>query len=175
MKLRTTVSLLAIALLAAASSSRAEEKAKSVNAQRFDALKQLAGDWVQVDKDGKASDKITSSVRVTSAGSAIQETLFPGTDHEMITMYHLDGEELVLTHYCALGNQPHLRAKPGNDVNKIVFEFVSSTNLKSKDDHHMNSAILTLEGKDRYKAEWASCKDGKACHQVSFEMVRKQK
>jgi len=175
MKLQTAVSLLAIALFAVVNSSRADEKNQSASVQRFEALKKLAGDWVQVGKDGKPTDKVISSIRVTSAGSAVQETLFPGSDHEMVTMYHLDGADLVLTHYCSLGNQPRLRAEPGKDVNKIVFKFVSCTNLKSKDDHHINGATLTLDGKDHFKAVWVSCKGGKTCHQVSLDLVRKQK
>jgi hypothetical protein len=175
MKLRAALSLLAIALVAVGIPSRAGEKTQSVSAQRFEALKKLAGDWVAAGKGGKPTDKVISSIRVTSAGHAIQETLFPGSDHEMVTMYHLDGEDLVLTHYCSLGNQPRLRAEPGKEVNKIVFKFVSCTNLKSKDDHHINGATLTLDGKDHFKAVWVSCKGGKACHQVSLDLVRKPK
>ena len=43
---------------------------------------------------------------VTAAGTAVMEALFPETDHEMLTVYHLEGNDLVLTHYCAMGNQP---------------------------------------------------------------------
>jgi hypothetical protein len=175
MKLRTALSLMAAALFVVVSSLRAEEKTTPASAQRFEALKKLAGDWVKVGKDGKATGKVISSIRVTAAGSTIQETLFPGSDHEMVTMYHLDGDDLVLTHYCALGNQPRLRAEPGKNVNKIVFKFVSSTNLKSKDDHHINGATLTLVDKDHFKAEWVSCKEGKTCHKVNLDLVRKQK
>ncbi len=174
MKLRTALPLLTIALLAATISSRADDKPAKASAQRFEALKQLAGDWVEV-KDGKPGDKVISSIRVTSAGSAVQETLFPGTEHEMVTMYHLDGDDLVLTHYCSLGNQPRLKAEPGADVNTIVFKYVGATNLKSADDHHINGATLTLDGKDHFKAEWVSCKEGKACHQVKLDLVRAAK
>jgi hypothetical protein len=173
MKFRSAWSLLVIALLAVAVPSRADEKAPSANAQRFEALKMLAGDWVQVGKDGKPTDKVVSSIRVTSGGSALQETLFPGSDHEMVTMYHLDGDNLVLTHYCMLGNQPRMRAEPGKDVNRIVFKFIGGTNLKSNEEHHMHQATITIAGKDRFQAEWVSCKDGKPCHQVKFDLVRK--
>jgi hypothetical protein len=173
MKFRSAWSLLGIALLAVAVSSRAEEKAPSANAQRFAALKKLAGDWVQLGKDGKPTDKVVSSIRVTSAGTALQETLFPGSDHEMVTMYHLDGDNLVLTHYCTLGNQPRMRAEPGKDASRIVFKFVGGTNLKSAEEHHMHQATITIAGKDRFQAEWVSCKDGKPCHQVKFDLVRK--
>jgi hypothetical protein len=39
----------------------------------------------------------------------------------------------------------------------------------------MDHATLTLQGKDRFQAHWTSCKEGKACHDVQFELVRKQK
>jgi hypothetical protein len=175
MKLQTVSSLLTIALLAATASSRADEKAAATSAQRFEALKKLAGDWVMVGKDGKPTDTVVSSIRVTAGGSAIHETLFPGGKKEMITMYHLDGADLVLTHYCMLGNQPRLRAEPGSNVNKIAFKLTGATNLKSKEDHHMNQATITIESKDRFKAVWTSCKEGKPCHEVTLDLVRKQK
>jgi hypothetical protein len=175
MKIRIAFALLATVLLALTASSQAGEKAAPpVSVQRFEALKKLAGEWVEVGKDGKPGDKVISSIRVTSGGSAIEETLFPGSEKEMVSMYHLDGDDLVLTHYCSLGNQPRLRAEPSQDVTKIVFKFVGATNLKSADDHHINGATFTLDGKDRFKAEWVSCKDGKACHQVNLDLVRKQ-
>jgi hypothetical protein len=174
MKVRAALPL-GTALLAVALSARAEPQAAPVSAQRFEALKKLAGDWIEVGKDGKPTGKLISSIRVTSAGTAVHETLFPGSDHEMITMYHLDGPDLVLTHYCALGNQPRMRAEAGNDVNKIAFKFVSGTNLKSNDDHHMHEATLTLVDKDHFTAEWVSCKEGKGCHHVRLDLVRKEK
>jgi hypothetical protein len=175
MKTRIVILLLATALAAVATAARADEQAATTNAQRLEALKRLAGDWVQLGEDGKPTDKVVSSIRVTSGGTTVQETLFPGTDHEMVTMYHLDGADLVLTHYCMLGNQPRMRAEPGTNANTIVFKFVGATNLKSSDDHHMHQATLTLDGRDHFKAEWVSCKEGKSCHQVRFDLVRKQK
>ena len=152
MKPLIAVSVFVVALLVGGAVARAEETARQANVKRLEALKGLAGEWVEVGKDGKPTDKVISSIRVTSAGHTVQETLFPGSDHEMVTMYHLDGDDLVLTHYCSLGNQPRLRAEPGTDVNKIAFKFVSSTNLKSPDDHHINGLTLSLEGRDHFKA-----------------------
>ncbi|HZU37264.1 MAG TPA: hypothetical protein VFA18_15180 [Gemmataceae bacterium] len=175
MKVRTILLLFVLGLLTGTASSRADEKAQPTSAQRFELLKQLAGDWVEVGKDGKPMDKIISSIRVTAAGTAIQETLLPGTPHEMVTMYHLNGADLILTHYCALGNQPRMRAEPGGDLRQIPFKFFDGTNLKSNGDQHMNQATLTIVNKDHFKAEWLSCKEGKACHHVTFDLVRKQK
>jgi hypothetical protein len=178
MKFRTLASAtFAVALFTiGAAVARAEEKAVAgINAQRFEALKKLAGDWVAVGKDGKPTEQVVSSFRVTSGGTALQETIFPGTEKEMVTLYHLDGEDLVLTHYCMLGNQPHMRAEPGKDVNTIAFKFAGCSNLKSADEHHMHDATFTLEGSDHYKVEYSSCQDGKSGEAMKFELVRKQK
>lgn len=174
MKFRTVFSM-TIVLLAAQASAWANDNAGAANSQRFEALKKLAGDWVQVGKDGKPTDKLVSSIRVTSAGTAVEETLFPGSDHEMVTMYHLDGDDLILTHYCSLGNQPRLKAEPDQDVNRIVFKFVGATNLKSADEMHIHRATFTLDGADHFQAEWVANKDGKPCHQETLDLVRKQK
>jgi hypothetical protein len=174
MKFRTASILWALALLTAGAAVEAEEKAKPTALQQFESLKKLAGDWVEVGEDGKPTEKVVSSIRVTSAGSAIEETLFPGGDHEMVTMYFLDGDRLLLTHYCALGNQPQLRAEPGKDARQIAFKFIGATNLKSPDEHHMHEATLTLSGPDRYQSEWISNKEGKTCHKVQFDLMRKQ-
>lgn len=109
MNCRTASLLLATALLANFATANAEEKTASAASRRFEALKKLAGDWVEVGKDGKPTDTIFSSFRVTAGGSVIEETVFPGSEHEMVTMYHLDGPDLVLTHYCDFGNQPRMR------------------------------------------------------------------
>jgi len=171
MRSRRFAALTVTAALVFVLSTKADEKPPA--SQRFEALKGLVGDWVAADKDGKPTDQVVTSFRLTAAGSALQETMFPGTDHEMLTMFHLDGSDLILTHYCALGNQPRMRAEPGNDANKIVFKFFDGTNLKSPDAQHMHQATFVLQDKDHFKTEWVSCQEGKPCHQVGFELVRK--
>jgi hypothetical protein len=175
MKSRTLASTLLAILLALATAARAVGESNPAASRQFEVLKGLAGDWVAIGADGKPTDKLVSSIRVTSAGHTVQETVFPGSDHEMVTMYHLDGPDLILTHYCMLGNQPRMRAKPSGHLDRIDFEFIGGTNLKSQDDHHMHRATLAIDGKDRIKTEWVSCKDGQTCHQVKFDLVRKSK
>jgi len=152
---------------------RSADTSPSASVTRFEALKKLAGDWVQIGPDGKATAAVASSIRVTGAGSVVQETLFPGTDHEMVTMYHLDGAELVLTHYCAVGNQPRMRADAGKDPSRIEFKFTGGSNLKPGE-MYMDHATMTLLGPDRFKAVWVACKEGKECHTGSFDLVRKK-
>jgi hypothetical protein len=172
MKARLVVLTLVLALLAVTFKVNAGDKTGTA-AQRLEALKGLAGDWVEIGKDGKPTDKVISSIRVTSGGTAVQEILFPGNDKEMVTLYHLDGSELVLTHYCMLGNQPRMRAEAGGDVKKIVFKFIGGSNMKSEKDQHMHQATLTIKSRDRFDAEWIACKDGATCHEVRFALARK--
>jgi hypothetical protein len=111
---------------------------------------------------------------VTSNGSAVVETIGPGTDHEMVTVIHPDGDELMLTHYCAIGNQPRMKAPGKADGNKVAFAFVGATNMKSDKDMHMHNVTFTFVDKDTLKAEWTHYMDGKAAAPTVFEMKRKK-
>ena len=93
----------------------------------FEKMKKLVGTWLAADKDGKATDQVVSVIKVTAGGSALHETLFPGQPHEMVSVYTADGPDLIMTHYCVLGNQPRMKANPKSPANQIVFEFAGGT------------------------------------------------
>ena len=101
-----------VALTLAATAVAEDKHGTPAKNAGLDRLKKLAGTWVEADDKGQPTDTIVSVFKVTSNGSAVQETIFPGSDHEMVTVYYIDGPDLVLTHYCALGNQPHLKLDP---------------------------------------------------------------
>ncbi len=172
---RTMSAMLLVSLVALTNPARAGETSSAASSPQFETIKQLAGDWVELGKDGKPTDKVVSSFRVTAQGTAVQETIFPGTDHEMVTMYYYNGSDLVLTHYCILGNQPKMRAEAGKNGNQLLFRFVSADSLKSETENHMHQATFTFAGKDRFQTEWVSFQEGKACHKVNFDLVRKTK
>lgn len=172
---RHVAAVLLVTLVANVMPCNAEEKAASPALQQFEALKKLAGDWVEVDADGKPTKTVVSSFRVTAGGNALCETLKPGSDQEMVTMYYLDGSDLLMTHYCTLGNQPRMRAEAGKDSKTIAFKFVGSTNLKTPADHHMHDVTLKLVSPDRIESEWTSFMDGKPCHDVKFTLARQSK
>src|SRR3954447_4760803 len=141
-----------VVLLALAADGRSDDKAavKAPPASHpgLERLKKLAGTWVAADKDGKPTDKVVSVVKVTAAGSAVQETLFPGQPHEMVSVYHRDGADLVMTHYCVLGNQPRMKADPKSPANQLHFQFAGGTNLDPAKDKHMHGATLTFVDDD---------------------------
>jgi hypothetical protein len=111
-------------------------------------IKKLAGTWVAADKDGKPTDQVVSIVKVTAGGSAVHETLFPGQPQEMLSVYTADGPDLLMTHYCVLGNQPRMKADPNSSANQISFKFAGGTNLDPKKDKHMHEATLTFVDAD---------------------------
>jgi hypothetical protein len=139
-------------------------------------IKKLAGTWVEADKDGKPTDKVVSVVRVTAGGSAVYETLFPGQPMEMVSVYHLDKGELVMTHYCVLGNQPRMKADPDSPANQIHFAFDGGTNLDPAKDRHMHEATVTFVDDDHIEVCGVAWADGKPCKECcgQFKLVRKK-
>jgi hypothetical protein len=107
-------------------------------------MKKLAGTWVAADKDGKPTEQIVSIIKLTAGGSVVHETLFPGQPLEMVSIYTVEGPDLVMTHYCVLGNQPRMKADPKSPANQICFKFAGGTNLDPKKDKHMHEGTLTL-------------------------------
>lgn len=140
----------------------------SVSSQKaFARLTKLAGTW-----EGKAEGMDTKvTYKLTGAGSALVETQFPGEPHEMVTVYHLDGNDLVLTHYCAAHNQPTMKYVAGNDPNVLAFNFVSGSNMKPRD-VHMHSVKIRFIGDDEIESDWTSFSDGKSAGTVHFKLKR---
>ena len=112
------------------------------------------------------------SIRVTAGGNTVQETLFPGTEKEMVSMYHLDGSDLVLTHYCMEGNQPRMRARETRGP-RFDFAYDGGTNIDPKRDRHMHSATFDLVGKDEIRSEWSELAEGKPSFVARMHLVRK--
>jgi hypothetical protein len=110
----------------------------------FEKMKKLAGTWLVADEGGKPTDQVMSIIKVTSGGSAVHETIFPGQPEEMVSVYTVDGPDLVMTHYCVLGNQPRLKADPNSSANQICFQFAGGSNLDPTKDKHMHSITLTI-------------------------------
>jgi hypothetical protein len=165
-------------MLIALGAGRADETpAKSVPANPgLERLKSLAGTWVEADKDGKPTDKVVSVVRVTAGGSAVHETLFPGQPQEMVSISHLDKGDLVMTHYCVLGNQPRMKADPAAPKNQIRWVFAGGTNLDPSKDTHMHSATITFVDEDHIEIAGEAWADGKPAENQCGQMklVRKK-
>ena len=99
-----------------------EDKAKQMHKMpeinppaEFAQLKNLVGSWKGTQETPEGTREVIVEYHLTSAGTALVEKLFPDTEHEMLSVYHGDGDKVVMTHYCAFGNQPRMKmAKTGN-------------------------------------------------------------
>jgi hypothetical protein len=113
---------------------------------------------------------------VTAAGSAVHETLFPGQAHEMVSVYYRDGEDLLMTHYCALGNQPRMKADPKSPPNQLHFLFAGGTNLDPAKDKHMHEGTLLFIDDDHIQWSGVCWEGGKILegHCPVFKLVRKK-
>ena len=131
--------------------------AETTAADAFASIKKLAGEW-RGPAMQKGMPKSHSIFRVTAGGSAVEETIFPGTKMEMISMYHMDKGDLLMTHYCMLGNQPRTKLNTRKSTaTELVFDFDGGTNLNPRRDMHMHSLTLTLSGTKKSGAQKLTC------------------
>lgn len=147
-----------------------EPASEAQRAAMLDRVKSLAGTWEMAAPDGTSA---TIVFGVTAAGSAVREVMFPGTEHEMTNMYHMDGDSLVVTHYCGSGNQPRMRAA-STAADRIDFEFDSVTNMTAADQDTMANLSLVWVDADHIRQEWRSFKSGKASEPHVFELHRRK-
>src|SRR5450432_3612122 len=117
---------IAVALLFVLATSAAF--AASAAQQSFEELKALNGSWEGKEANGNV---VQVDYRVTSGGSALMSEIKGKED--MISMFNLDGDRLLLTHYCAAGNQPRMVASASPDGKTITFDFLDATNLATHD------------------------------------------
>ncbi len=135
-------------------------------------LKSMAGEW-----DGAATDgrKIHHRVQLIAAGSVVmEESWFEGHRGEMmLTIYHLDGEKLMLTHYCVAKNQPRMQATEiSEDGKRVLFTFVDGANIPTRDKGHMDKALYEFKGKDQFSSRWTWYASGKEQWMEAFQFSR---
>ena len=139
-------------------------------AQRsFDQLKSLAGSW-----EGKNSmgQPVQVSYRMTAGGSALMSEIV-GHGETMISMINFDGpNRLLLTHYCAVGNQPRMQASASPDGKTITFNFLDATNLDSPQSGHMDRVVIAMLGPDHHTEEWHFIDHGNEIKEF-FDLTRK--
>jgi len=141
----------------------------------FEFLKTLAGDWERSNGDhqhGSSSRAVT--FKVTAAGSSVMETIYPGDPNEMITMYHMDGDDLLLTHYCALQNAPVMRFEKTGKPGEIRFAFFGGTNFDPKVDMHAHEGTYRVKDANTVETTYVTYSDGKPGPKVTGTLKRKQ-
>jgi hypothetical protein len=149
------VTALGMTLAAAAFAGDHEHGAPPVQDPRFEFLKRLAGSWVSPSVE-EGMPESTVEFRVTAGGHAVEEREFLGTPMEMVTLYHLEGKELVATHYCMIGNRPRLTAAREVIDDTLTFSCAGKPGgAQSHTDEHVHgwSMRLANDGRLFYSAQ----------------------
>ncbi|HMK24215.1 MAG TPA: hypothetical protein VK466_17925 [Terriglobales bacterium] len=151
-----------IVLLFASSTVFAQSDAKNT----FERLQSLNGTWEGKTREG-APLKVT--FRTVSGGSAVLSEIMG--EENMVTMFHIDNDRVLATHYCAAGNQPRMQASLSADGKTITFSFVDATNLATPKAGHMDHLVITIPDAGHHSEEWTFVQDGKRTTE-RFEMAR---
>ncbi len=135
----------------------------------FDQLKSLTGSWEGKNSQG---EPVTVSYRMTAGGSALMSEI-DGHGEQMISMIHFDGaNRLLLTHYCAVGNQPRMLAVASPDGKTFTFKFLDATNLDSPQSGHMDHVVIAMLDANHHTEEWNFTDHGKEMKEV-FDLTRR--
>jgi hypothetical protein len=163
MKPRIAISVLFVLIAATAFASDAA--ATQSDAQKsFDKLKTLAGSWeghvTTVPPQGDIEGKLTQvSLRATSMGNALMhEMTMGGRPDDPITMLYLDGDRLLLTHYCDAGNRPRMVGNMSPDGKTVEFDFLDVAG--STQYGHMHHAVFTVIDANHHTEDWTYMEPG---------------
>ncbi len=131
-------------------------------ASAFEFLKTLAGDWERSTGDHEhGSSSRLVSFKVTAAGSSIVETYNAGLPSEMVSIYHMDGKQLLLTHYCALKNAPVMKFEKSDKPGEIKFAFHGGTNFDPKVDAHVHQGEFQIKDQNTVESNFVAFANGK--------------
>ncbi|MCY4531380.1 MAG: hypothetical protein OXC84_03465 [Gammaproteobacteria bacterium] len=154
-RIRFAVGLILTLILILAGTASADSKAV------MERLKSLEGEWMLVNEQGEVTDHVATEFRMTANGSVLREFMFPGDPHEMLNVYHEDGDRVLMTHYCASGNQPRLEVVQSEEGDGLLLKFESITNLSSPNAHFMHHAKYVWESDGQLVTTWWGSQDGK--------------
>src|ERR1043166_6225969 len=140
--------------------------------QSFDQIKTLAGNW-----EGKGSDGSAVAVPFKGMGngfSGVSQINSHKHGDNMVSVFHLDKDRLLITHYCGAGNQPRMQATTSPDGKTITFNFVDGTNILPSQVGYMQKLVVSIADADHHSEKWVlKTTDGKEMTE-NFELERKQ-
>src|SRR5437762_13575108 len=114
---------------------------KTTSEEAFDRLATLKGEW----RGEQEGVKINVTYTLTANGSALMEEFRPDSGPVMITIFTVDGDHLIATHYCSAKNQPQMVTSAITDAQKpLAFALARITGLKSPDDWH-NTGLTVIQ------------------------------
>ncbi len=131
---------------------------RAANAAAFAQLKSPVGEWEANSSMGKTH----VSYELVAGGTALLERESGEKMPTMLTVYHLDGDRLILTHYCMAGNQPRMVARSFKpETGEIEFKFLDATNLANPNAGHMRNAKFRVVDAKTMTQQWDFYENGK--------------
>jgi hypothetical protein len=136
---------------------------------QLDQIKDLAGDWQANLPDGTSLNITYSPI---SGGTAVMEVLNLPNGTDMRSIYHLNGENLMMTHYCESGTQPRLASSA--DPNNVTLSFLDATNVGSAEkSSYLYRVTFHFKDKDSFSQEITWMINGKESTNT-WNLVRKK-
>ena len=148
----------------------------------FARLKTLAGNWkgqAAMGPQPGMSAPVRVSLRVTSGGDALLHEMVPegrsddpsnGAD-DPLTMFYIDGNRLLLTHYCDSGkNRPRMAGKLSPDGKTVEFDFVDVSGGTKYG--HMHQAVFTIIDADHHTEDWTYMSPADKPDHAHIDLVR---
>ncbi len=174
MKKTLVIALAILSALASGVLAVAGEKmgAPVVHSRDFDRVKDLVGVWEGKADMGKGMEQFRITYELTSAGNAIVEKFAAGQPHEMVTVYYDYDGKLTLTHYCSLGNQPHMEIANSGDNTMLFVLSEKAPNLVSLNEMHMHAHGITMDSKNSMTQTWTLYDKGAKANEVSVKLTR---
>jgi hypothetical protein len=184
---RTLTSVLSVLLLLAAGLAFAADDATdappaSPDQVVYDAhsafafLKSMVGTWEGAsarEHDHGTAAAREVEIKTTAAGSAVMQTLYPGDKYEMVNVFHMDGDTLLFTHYCAAQNAPVMKFEKSDQPGEIKFVFNGGTNFDPNVDIHAHEGAFQVKDKDTVASKFITWAGGKPQPMLEGTMVRK--
>jgi hypothetical protein len=142
--------------------------AQSDAQKALDKFKSMVGTWEGKTPKGAPVEDIYS---LTAGGTTVmEENKMAGED--MLSLFYVNGSDLMMTHFCPSNNQPRMKATISPDLKTVSFDFLDATNLPNPQAGHMHHAIYVFSDPDHYSEEWTWLEAGKSTT-FHFNMHRK--
>ncbi len=149
----------------------------------FARMKTLAGNWKGTAAMGAGPGAMTApvrvSMRVTSGGDALMHEMVPegrtadpsNGEDDPLTMMYIDGDRLMLTHYCDSGkNRPRMAGMLSADGKTVEFDFLDVSGGTKFG--HMHRAVFTIIDADHHTEDWTYMSPENKADHAHIDLVR---
>jgi len=143
--------------------------AQSGAQKALDRFKSMVGTWSGKSAQGQPAEV---TYRLMAGGTSVMAESMMG-DEALTSMLYVDGDRLLMTHFCPSNNQPRMKATISPDGKTVSFDFLDATNLASPQAGHMHRAVYVFVDPEHYSEDWTWKREGKDAH-FQFDLQRKK-